>query len=100
MKQRLFLAMAGLLACAGILGMTQTPASADGFSIYFGAPPVYVPYDGYRYRHDRYYHDGYDRWHREYDRGYYRHEYRGYDGYRHEDRGYHGDHHGDRGRHD
>jgi hypothetical protein len=99
MKQRLFLAMAGLLACAGILGMTQTPASAGGLSIYFGAPPVYVPYDGWRYRHDRYYYGGYDR-HREYDRGYYRHEYRGYDGYRHEDRGYHGDHHGDRGRHD
>jgi hypothetical protein len=99
MKQRLFLAMTGLLAGVSILGMTQTPASADGLSIYFGAPPIYVPYDAYRYRHDRYYYGGYDR-HREYDRGYYRHEYRGYDGYRHEDRGYHGDHHGDRGRHD
>jgi hypothetical protein len=99
MKRLALFAITGLVAVAGILGMTQTPALADGLSIYFGAPPVYVPYGDYRYRRDRYYHGGYDR-HREYDR-YYRREDRGYGGYGygHEDRGYHGDHHGDRGRH-
>jgi hypothetical protein len=95
--QRLFLiAITGVLAGASMLGMTQTPASAGGLSIYFGAPPVYVPYDNWRYHHDRYYHDGYDRWHHR-DYGGYRHDYHGYGyggygGYRHEDRGYHGDH--------
>ena len=97
MIKRLFLLPTiGLLAGASMLGMTQTPASADGLSIYFGAPPIYVPYDNWRYRHDRYYRDGYDRYHRQYDRGY-RYDNRGYGGYRHEDNGYHGGHHGDHG---
>jgi hypothetical protein len=94
MKRLALFAMTGVLAVASILGVTQTPASADGLSIYFGAPPIYVPYE--RRYHDRYYYGGYDR-HREYDR--YRREDRGYGGYHHEDRGYHGDHHGDHGRH-
>jgi hypothetical protein len=94
MKRFVLFSTIGLLAGASMLGLTQTPASADGLSIYFGAPPIFVPYDGYRYRHDRYYHDGYDRWHRDHYRSY---GYdRGYGGYRHEDRGYH---HGDHGRH-
>jgi hypothetical protein len=90
-KRLSLFAVTGLLASASMLGLTQTPASAGGLSIYFGAPPVYVPYDNWRYHHDRYYHDGYDRSHRGYYGGY-RHDYHGYGGYRHEDRGYHGDH--------
>lgn len=95
MMKRFFLfSTIGLLAGASMLGLTQTPASADGLSIYFGTPPIYVPYNDYRYRRDRYYHDGYDRGHRDHYRSY---GYdRGYGGYRHEDRGYH---HGDHGRH-
>jgi hypothetical protein len=81
--------MTGLLAGATVLGLTQTPASANGLSIFFDTSPVYVPYDDYRYRHDRYYRDRYYRHHEDY--GYHR-DYHDYGGYHHEDRGYHGDH--------
>lgn len=85
MTQRLSLvAMTGLLAGASILGLTQQPASADGFSLNVGVPGAFVHYDDWRYHHDREYHDGYDRWHRDH------HD----DGYRHDDhRDHHDDHH-------
>lgn len=88
MIQRLFLvAITGLFAGASVLGLTQRPASADGFSLNVGIPGAYLHYDDWRYHHDRAYHDGWDRWHRG--------DHHGDEGYRHDDRGWHGDRHDD-----
>ncbi len=61
-KRRLALAaLTALLAGSATLGLIQRqPAEAGGLSINIGAP-VYVPYNDYRYHHDRAYHDRYDR---------------------------------------
>lgn len=89
MTKRLSLvALTVLVAGASVLGLTRAPASADGLSVFVGIPAPYVHYDDWRYRHDRDYHDGWDRWHRERDR-----EYRG--DYHHDDRYYRHDDHRD-----
>jgi hypothetical protein len=60
MRRLPLVALTGLLAGSAALGLTSKPADA-AFSISIGTPG-YVPYNDWRYHHDRAYHDRYDRW--------------------------------------
>lgn len=67
-KKLSLVALTGLMTAGSALAITGAPAAADGLSINFGVPGVYMRYDDYRYHHDREYRDGYDRWRAERDR--------------------------------
>lgn len=65
MRRLPLVALTGLLAGSAALGLIQQPADA-GVSISIGTP-VYVPYDAWRYHHDRAYRARYDRWRQHHD---------------------------------